>query len=302
MKMKKSKRHPFLNAPFGDKIYLIFVAVISVFAFFITLYPFIYVVSVSMSGSHAVYKGEVMLWPVDINFSGYKQVIKQEGLWGSYLNTLYYTGFGTLLNMIATTIAAYPLSRQRFFARRFFNFALAFTMYFGGGLIPTYVMITNLGLYNSRWVMLLPGLVSAYNTMICRSAFAAIPNELMESAEIDGANDLKIFTHIAIRLIHSTLAVLTLYYAVGHWNNFFTPMIYFSKDELMPVQVLLRRVLIQSSDEMVDAASVGASDMAAVTVQIRYVTIVVATLPILAIYPFLQKYFVKGVMIGAVKG
>lgn len=298
----KSNRYSFRNAGLGDKLYLICVGFLCVFAFLITLYPFIYIVAVSFSGSQAVYKGEVFLWPVNPTVAGYKQVISQPGLWQAYGNTLYYTVSGTLLNMVATTIAAYPLSRERFFARRFFNFMLAFSMYFSGGLIPTYVMITSLGMYNSRWVMLLPGLVSAYNVMICRSAFAAIPNEIMESAEIDGANDLHTFYLIAVRLIPPTLAVLTLYYAVGHWNNFFTPMLYFSREHLMPVQVLLRRVLIQSSGELVDSANTAASDMAAATVQIRYVTIVVATLPILAAYPLVQKYFVKGVMIGAVKG
>lgn len=296
------RKHVFLQASFGDKVYLTIVAILCVFAFLITLYPFLYIIAVSFSSSQAVYRGEVFLWPINPTLAGYQQVIGQAGLWHAYGNTLYYTLFGTFLNMLATTIAAYPLSRERFFARRFFNFMLAFSMYFSGGLIPTYVVITSMGMYNSRWVMLLPGLVSAYNVMICRSAFAAIPMEIMESAEIDGANDLHTFYHIAIRLIPPTLAVLTLYYAVAHWNNFFTPMIYFSKEELMPVQVLLRRVLIQASSELVDTANTASSDMAAATIQIRYVTIVVATLPILAVYPLLQKYFVKGIMIGAVKG
>ncbi|HHX22310.1 MAG TPA: carbohydrate ABC transporter permease, partial [Clostridiales bacterium] len=196
----KSNRYSFRNAGLGDKLYLICVGFLCVFAFLITLYPFIYIVAVSFSGSQAVYKGEVFLWPVNPTIAGYEQVVNQPGLWQAYGNTLYYTVFGTLLNMIATTVAAYPLSRERFFARRFFNFMLAFSMYFSGGLIPTYVMITTLGMYNSRWVMLLPGLVSAYNVMICRSAFAAIPNEIMESAEIDGANDLHTFYLIAVRL------------------------------------------------------------------------------------------------------
>lgn len=295
------KRHPFLCAEPRDKIYLAIVFFVCLFAFVITLYPFLYVLAVSFSGSKPVYRGEVFLWPVDVTFEGYKHVIRQTGFWIAYGNTLEYTFVGTVLNIVATTVAAYPLSRQRFFARRFFNFLIAFTMYFGGGMIPTYIVNTSLGLYNSRWVMWLPGLVSTYNIMICRSAFSAIPNELMESAEIDGANDLKIFFHIALRLIPATLAVLTLYYAVGHWNQFFTPLVYFSREELMPVQVILRRVLVQSTSEFAEGIS-SADDKAAVSVQIRYVTIVVSTLPILAIYPLLQRYFVKGVMIGAVKG
>lgn len=294
------RTHPFRAGTVGDKVYLLCVYIFCALAFVITLYPFIYILSVSFSGAQAVYKGKVFLWPVDFNIEGYKQVLKQSNFWHAYGNTLFYTVVGTAMNIVATTIAAYPLSRPKFFARKFFNFFIAFTMYFSGGMLPSYILNTALGLYNSRWVMFLPSLVSTYNIMICRSAFSAIPEELIESGEIDGANDLKMFFHIAVRLIPSTLAVLTLYYAVGHWNNFFTPLLYFSKEELMPVQVVLRRVLLQSSSEFMEAA--GASGKAAFSVQLRYVTIVVATLPILVIYPIIQKYFVKGVMIGAVKG
>ncbi|MBQ8953996.1 MAG: carbohydrate ABC transporter permease, partial [Clostridia bacterium] len=216
-------------------------------------------------------------------------------------NTIFYTVVGTFFNIIATTIAAYPLSRRSFCLRRFFNFFIAFTMYFSGGMIPSYLLTTSLGLYNSRWVMIIPGLLSTYNVMVCRSAFSAIPDEVIESAMIDGSNDWQTFGRIAIHLITPTLAVLTLYYAVGHWNNFFTALLYFSKEELMPMQVLLRRVLIQSSSELMTEMS-GGDDAAALSIQIRYVTIVIATLPILAIYPLLQRYFVKGVMLGAVKG
>lgn len=285
----------------NDRLFYALVYIIAIFAFVITLWPFLYIVAVSFSGSHAVYQGEVFLWPVDITLDGYRQVFKQNGLWTAYGNTLFYTTVGTVFNLATTTIAAYPLSRNRFFARRFFNFFIAFTMYFSGGMIPTYLLITKLGFYNSRWVMIIPSLLSTYNVMVCRSAFSAIPDEVIESAEIDGSNEWQTFGHIAVRLITPTLAVLTLYYAVGHWNNFFTALLYLSKEELMPMQVLLRRVLIQASSELMDN-STASNDMAAVSIQVRYVTIVVATLPILAIYPLLQKYFVKGVMLGAVKG
>ncbi len=284
----------------GDRVFYFLVYAIAIFAFVITLYPFIYIIAVSFSDSTAVYQGKVFLWPVKPTLAGYAQVFKQKNLWTAYGNTLFYTFVGTIFNLVATTIAAYPLARRHFFARRFFNFFIAFTMYFGGGLIPTYLMITSLGLYNTRWVMIIPSLLSTYNTMVCRSAFAGIPEELMESAAIDGANEWRTFFSIAIRLITPTLAVLTLYYAVGHWNNFFTALLYISDEKLMPVQVLLRRVLIQSSGELM--GNMVSDDKAAASVQVRYVTIVIATLPILAIYPLLQKYFVKGVMLGAVKG
>ena len=285
----------------SDTLFYTIVYIIAIVGFIITLYPFIYILAVSFSSSHSVYRGEVFLWPVNPTVAGYKQVFKQNGLWTAYGNTFFYTVVGTIFNMVATTIAAYPLSRKQFFARRFLNFFIAFTMYFSGGLIPTYLLITNLGFYNSRWVMIIPSLLSTYNVMVCRSAFSNIPDEVIESAEIEGANDWQIFYGIAVRLVTPTLAVLTLYYAVGHWNEFFTALLYLSDNKLVPMQVLLRRVLIQSSSELM-GGEVAADDKAAVSIQIRYVTIVVATLPILAIYPFLQKYFVKGIMLGAVKG
>lgn len=285
----------------NDRLFYALVYIIAAVAFVITLWPFLYIIAVSFSSSQAVYQGDVFLWPVNPTLQGYKQVMGQNGLWTAYGNTIFYTVVGTLFNLVATTIAAYPLSRSRFFARRFFNFFIAFTMYFSGGMIPSYLLITKLGFYNSRWVMIIPSLLSTYNVMVCRSAFSAIPEEVIESAEIDGSNELQTFGRIAVRLITPTLAVLTLYYAVGHWNNFFTALLYLSREELMPMQVLLRRVLIQASSELMDN-NTAANDMAAVSIQVRYVTIVVATLPILAVYPLLQKYFVKGVMLGAVKG
>ena len=295
--MKSIKRHTMAAE---DRVFYGIIYLVCAAAFVITLYPFLYIVAVSFSGSHAVYQGKVVFWPVDFTLAGYQQVFKQGNLWNAYGNTIFYTVAGTTFNLVATTLAAYPLSRRHFFARRFFNFFIAFTMYFSGGLIPTYLLITNLGLYNSRWVMIIPSLLSTYNVMVCRSAFSAIPEEVIESAAIDGSNEFQTFLRIAVRLITPTLAVLTLYYAVGHWNNFFTALLYLSDEKLMPMQVLLRRVLIQSSGELL--GNMVSDDKAAASIQVRYVTIVIATLPILAIYPLLQKYFVKGVMVGAVKG
>ena len=291
--MKKSRIYE------GDRLFFALVYTVASIAFVITVYPFLYIIAVSFSGSQPVYRGEVFLWPLQPTLEGYRQVFAQKGLWSAYGNTLFYTVVGTACNLAATALAAYPLSRRQFFARRFCNFFLAFTMYFSGGLIPTYLLITNLGLYNTRLVMILPSLLSTYNVMVCRSAYSAMPDELVESAEIDGANDWQIFVRIAVRLITPTLAVLTLYYAVGHWNDFMTALLYLSNSKLVPMQVLLRRVLIQSSSELLGGVT---DDKAAISIQIRYVTIVVATLPILAIYPMVQKYFVKGVMLGAVKG
>lgn len=269
----------------------------------ITLYPFVYTLSISFSGLDAVNRNAVWLLPIDPTLDGYKIVLQNELLYTSLGNSFYYTFLGTVLNLGATCLAAYPLSRRQFIFRKPLNFFLAFTMYFSGGLIPSYVLLTSMGFYNSRWVMIIPCLLSTYNVMVLRSAFAELSNELIESAQIDGANDWVILFKLAVPLVKPTLAVLALYYAVGHWNDFFTAMIYLGKTELQPLQLLLRRVLLESSNEMLATnMDVRTLNLAATTIQVRYVTIVAATLPILVLYPFLQKYFVKGIMIGAVKG
>ena len=229
-------------------------------------------------------------------------MLGQQKLWRAYYNTLWYTVVGTVLNIVFTVIAAYPLSRYTFSGRKFLNFFIAFTMYFGGGMIPFYLLMVKLGLYNTRWVMVIPSLISTWNIMLCRSAFTEMPNELVESAQIDGASDWLILRRIAIPLIKPTLAVVTMYYAIGHWNDFMTPLIYINKESLQPMQLLLRRILAQFSTDFTQGMNIMAALKSVVSVQIRYVTIVVAIAPILLVYPFIQKYFVKGVMLGAVKG
>ena len=286
----------------SDRVFYFLVWFLSIFGFFITLLPFMYVISVSFSDIHAINRGQVGIWPVGFNLDGYKQVLGQQKLWRAYYNTLWYTVVGTVLNIVFTVIAAYPLSRYTFSGRKFLNFFIAFTMYFGGGMIPFYLLMVKLGLYNTRWVMVIPSLISTWNIMLCRSAFTEMPNELVESAQIDGASDWLILRRIAIPLIKPTLAVVTMYYAIGHWNDFMTPLIYINKESLQPMQLLLRRILAQFSTDFTQGMNIMAALKSVVSVQIRYVTIVVAIAPILLVYPFIQKYFVKGVMLGAVKG
>lgn len=286
----------------SDRVFYFLVWFLIIFGFFITLLPFMYVISVSFSDIHAINRGQVGIWPVGFNLDGYKQVLGQQKLWRAYYNTLWYTVVGTVLNIVFTVIAAYPLSRYTFSGRKFLNFFIAFTMYFGGGMIPFYLLMVKLGLYNTRWVMVIPSLISTWNIMLCRSAFTEMPNELVESAQIDGASDWLILRRIAIPLIKPTLAVVTMYYAIGHWNDFMTPLIYINKESLQPMQLLLRRILAQFSTDFTQGMNVMAALKSVVSVQVRYVTIVVAIAPILLVYPFIQKYFVKGVMLGAVKG
>ena len=294
----------FLKESFSDKLYDIITRFLVIFAVVICVYPFVYVISISLSSGIAVNQGRVWLYPVDIDLSTFGMVMRYGELWTSYLNTFYYTIVGTICNIIMTCLAAYPLSRRRFFMRRKLNFLLAFTMYFSGGLIPTYVVVTSLGLYNKRAAMILPVLCSAYNIMICRSAFEAIPEDLFEEAAIEGANDFTCLTRIAIPLIKPTLAVLTLYYAVARYNDFFNAMLYLGKKELQPLQLFLRKILLLASSEILQSAgsttAVAAAAMS--TIQVRYVCIVLSVIPILIICPFVQKYLVKGTMLGAVKG
>ena len=294
----------FLKESFSDKLYDIITRFLVIFAVVICVYPFVYVISISLSSGIAVNQGRVWLYPVDIDLSTFGMAMRYGELWTSYLNTFYYTIVGTICNIIMTCLAAYPLSRRRFFMRRKLNFLLAFTMYFSGGLIPTYIVVTSLGLYNKRAAMILPVLCSAYNIMICRSAFEAIPEDLFEEAAIEGANDFTCLTRIAIPLIKPTLAVLTLYYAVARYNDFFNAMLYLGKKELQPLQLFLRKILLLASSEILQSAgsttAVAAAAMS--TIQVRYVCIVLSVIPILIICPFVQKYLVKGTMLGAVKG
>ena len=294
----------FLKESFSDKLYDIITRFLVIFAVVICVYPFVYVISISLSSGIAVIQGRVWLYPVDIDLSTFGMVMRYGELWTSYLNTFYYTIVGTICNIIMTCLAAYPLSRRRFFMRRKLNFLLAFTMYFSGGLIPTYIVVTSLGLYNKRAAMILPVLCSAYNIMTCRSAFESIPEDLFEEAAIEGANDFTCLTRIAIPLIKPTLAVLTLYYAVARYNDFFNAMLYLGKKELQPLQLFLRKILLLASSEILQSAgsttAVAAAAMS--TIQVRYVCIVLSVIPILIICPFVQKYLVKGTMLGAVKG
>ena len=302
--MSKSAWKEFSNEGIGDKIFDVIVYFFVALAMAVTFYPFLYVVSVSLSSGSAVNQGRVILFPVEFTLDTYKMVMEYDDLWISYGNTISYTITGTIINIVFTCLVAYPLSRKRFFLRKQLNFLLAFTMYFSGGLIPTYMVVTGLGLYNSRLAMILPVLISAYNVMICRSAFEGISEELFENAALEGANDFVILTKIAVPLIKPTLAVLTLYYAVARYNDFFNALLYLGKTELQPLQLFLRRILLMASTEIMQASqsATAASAAAQSTIQIRYVCIVLAMIPIVAICPFIQKYLVKGTMLGAVKG
>lgn len=303
MIVTRSKLGSFRMESVQDKALDVIIWIVVAFAVAVTAYPFLYVVSVAFSDGAAVARCEVYLLPKGFSLETFKMVMGYDQLWVAYKNTVLYTVVGTIVNVVFTCLAAYPLSRKQFFLRRKLNFFVAFTMYFSGGLIPTYMVVTGLGLYNSRLAMILPVLLSTYNMMICRSAMEAVPSDLFENAALEGANDFYMLIHIAVPLIKPTLAVLTLYYAVARYNDFFNAMLYLGKAELQPLQMFLRRILILSSAEILQqAGTTGAAAAAQNTLKIRYVCIVLAALPIFAITPFVQKYLVSGTMLGAVKG
>lgn len=270
----------------------------------ITAYPLLYVLSASISDPMTVLKGEVWLWPKGFNLDAYRRVFENKDIVLGYKNTIIYTITGTALNVIMTIAGAYPLSRKDFYGRNFFMILFSFTMFFNGGLIPTYILMKKLGLYNNFWVMILPGAVGMYNMIIMRTFFQnTIPMELQEAAFIDGCTNIGTLWRIILPLSKPIIAVMVMFYGVGHWNAFFNALIYLNDHNKFPLQLILREILIR--EDM--ASMMGESTDTIVKQQmlaegLKYSVIVVASLPVLALYPFLQRYFIQGVMIGAIKG
>ncbi len=245
----------------------------------------------------------LLFLPLDFSLASYKTIMSYKSLWIGYANTIFYVIVGTAINIVMTTLAAYALSRKNVMFSTAITFMITFTMFFGGGLIPTYLNIQRLGLLNTRWALLLPGAMSAYNFIIMRTAFKEVPESLEESARIDGAQDFTILLKIMVPLCKPVIAVMLLYYGVGHWNSWFSAMIYLRNRNLYPLQLVLREILITNSTMAeFEFISAQGDEVEPIAINIKYAIIVVATVPILTIYPVLQKYFVKGVMIGAIKG
>lgn len=271
------------------------------FLSFITLYPFLYVLFASLSDPAQIAQSRGMLfYPIGFNLEAYKLVFLNPMISLGYLNTLFYVVVGTALNILMTSFGAYALSRKNVMWKNPVMFMIVFTMFFNGGLIPSYILVGKLGMLDTRWALILPVAVSAFNLIIMRTAFQGVPASLEESARIDGANDFTILFRVIYPLSLPVIAVMILFYGVGHWNAWFNAMIYLRTRELFPLQLILREILIiNSTDSML--TGVGGMDKMPISETIKYATIIVATLPILFLYPFLQKYFVKGVMIGAIK-
>lgn len=288
----------------SDRAFNIVNYVILSIALIVVLYPLIYVVSASFSSSYAVLSGKVWLWPVDPSLDGYKAVFKNKNILTGFQNTIFYTLAGTLINVIMTIMAAYPMSRGDFRGRNAFMLLFVFTMMFSGGLIPTYFVVKDLHLIDTVWAMLIPTALSVWNVIIMRTYFqTTIPHELLEASQLDGCNDFRFLLRIVIPLSGPIIAVIALFYAVGHWNQYFNAMIYLKDPHLYPLQLILRDILVQNEvkiDMLGDVKSAAARQ--GLRELLKYSLIVVSSVPLLLIYPFVQKFFVKGVMIGSIKG
>lgn len=297
------KRPARIRESIGDRIFLGFIYFFLAFVLLIVLYPLIYVVSSSFSSPAAVSSGRVWLWPVDFSLKGYQVAFSNPQIVTGYVNSLYYTLFGTLISVTLTVMVAYPLSRRTLFGRDAIMIFIVFTMVFYGGLIPTYLVVKNLGMIDTRWALLIPQAIAAWQVIIARTFFQVnIPEELAEAAELDGCSDLRFLWSVVLPLSKPILAVLILMYAVGQWNAYFDALLYLKSAELHPLQLVLRSILIlntTTSGSMEASVMVERQQMADL---LKYSLIVVGSLPVLLIYPFAQRYFVKGMLIGSVKG
>jgi len=289
----------------ADNIFEFFIIIFCIFVFIIVAYPLYFIVIASFSDSTYVNQGLVILTPKGFSTYGYSKIFEDTRIWTGYKNTLIYTLGGTAINLLFTLPGAYALAYKRFKARKYIMRAFVFTMFFNGGLIPTYMLIRNLRMVDTMWVMMIPFCVNVYNLIITRTFFEhTIPDELYEAAIIDGCTHFKFFTTVVLPLSKAIISVIFLYYMVGHWNNFFTALIYLNKDNLQPLQIVLRNILLSNQVFMEGAGMGGEAGGYAQRYadQVKYGVILVSTLPILCLYPFIQKYFEEGIMIGAIKG
>jgi putative aldouronate transport system permease protein len=286
----------------GDKIFLIAVYVLLSLLLIVVLYPLIYVISSSFSSPAAVTSGRVWLWPVELSLKGYNTLIHNQKVTIGYANSLFYTGVGTIISVVLTIMIAYPLSRKTFFGKNVLMMLITFTLLFSGGLIPTYLVVKQMGLIDTRWALLIPNAIWVWQVIITRSFFqSAIPDELFDASEIDGCSDFRFLRSVVVPLSKPIIAVLILIYAVGQWNAYFDALIYLKSANLFPLQLILRSIIIlNNSSNATDALKQVERQQLAEA--LKYSLIVVTTLPVLIIYPFVQRFFVQGMLVGSVKG
>jgi len=295
------------SADFSEIIFSVVVILSSIIAFIVVAYPIYFILIASISDANLVHQGQVTLLPKKVNLYGYNQIFNDPRIWIGYRNTIFYTFAGTFLNLVVTLPAAYTLSRKDFKHRRIIMSIFVFTMFFNGGMIPTYLLVKNLGLVDTPWIMVIMGAVNVYNLIIVRTYFeTSVPVELYEAAVLDGCSHFRHFFTIVLPLSKAVISVIFLYYMVGHWNDFFNGLLYINSDSLQPLQVVLRNILLANEAFKGGVASGAGSGMGSYAQryadQVKFAVIIVSTLPVVCIYPFIQKYFEVGVMIGAIKG
>ncbi|MDD2429258.1 MAG: carbohydrate ABC transporter permease [Eubacteriales bacterium] len=297
------KRSAKIHRTRADRVFDALLYAISLVILIIIIYPLYFIIVASFSNPSAVTGGKVWFWPVGFTLDGYKALLEAPQLWTGYGNTILYAAAGTFIALVFNIPAAYALSRKDLYGRRILNVFFLIVMFFSGGLIPTFLVVQQVGLYNTFWVMVLPFSISIYNIMIARTFFdTSLPGDLHDAAQMDGCNNLRFFFQIVIPLSKAIIAVIALWTAIGHWNSYFNALIYLRDPWRRPLQLVLRNILI--TNQRIFAVTTGEAALEAVRKAnlLRYTSIIVSTVPILAIYPFAQKYFAQGVMIGAVKG
>ena len=288
---------------FGDRVFIFFVYLFLVLVLLVVLYPVIYIVSASFSDPNAVTAGKVWLYPVDFSLRGYQVTFQNPQIVTGYLNSLFYTVVGTFISVVLTVFVAYPLSRRDLYGSNFLMFLITFTLIFSGGLIPTYLVVRQLGMIDTRWALLIPQAVAAFQVIIARTFFrATIPEELVEAAELDGCNDLQFLWSVVLPLSKPIIAVLALMYAVSQWNGYFDALIYLKSSDLQPLQIVLRNILILNTTASGSMDATAMAQRRQLADLLKYCLVVVGSVPVLLIYPFVQRYFVKGILIGSIKG
>lgn len=290
----------------GDRIFNTVNTLAILLLTILILYPLLFVVNASLSNPQEIFNSPFLFWPKGFTVAGYQRVFENKDIWTGFKNAAIYTVLGTFINVAMTTLVAYPLSRKSFSGRKIITFLFTFTMFFSGGLIPTYLINQGLGIVDTLWVMILPGSISVYNMIIMKTYFQQnIPDELVESAFIDGATDVQLLFRVVLPLSMPILAVMMMYYGVGRWNSYFDAMIYLYDRELFPLQLILREILIQSqmgetaNQQIVNSAQ---SEVNLIKQSIKYGVVIISTVPVLLFYPIVSKYFEKGIMVGAIKG
>ncbi|MCR8629967.1 carbohydrate ABC transporter permease [Paenibacillus radicis (ex Xue et al. 2023)] len=287
----------------SDKMFTILISILSFIILLAVSYPLIYVISASFSSPGALMSGRVWLLPVEPGLEGYKAVVAYKNVWTGYANSLFYTIIGTCINVVLTIAAAYPLSRKDLSGRKFILLLFTFTMIFSGGMIPTYLLVKDLGLLNTRWALLIPNALSVFNVIVAMSFFRSnIPDELLESAKIDGCSNFRFMTSIVLPVSGAIIAVISLFYAVDHWNSFFDALLYLSDKNKYPLQIFLREILLLNTSDNLTLDVADQNQRLYLNELLKYSLIIFASLPLIITYPFVQKHFVKGVMIGSLKG